>query len=145
MESIIPHHGESIHSLHYDLIYEICSYLDLSGISQFMFTSKNYFNSIRNAPLGQLFLKKVLWRELGLVEDVSGDKNFYKDTDIEGDKSPYQNLSFCLKVYEEKVKYWTPLLHRFFGFRTNGGVDEDRAECSVGNLFVAYHAAYYCS
>lgn len=61
-------------------------------------------------------------RELGLVHDFELEKEYYK---VEKEQSYYSDLKRCLKEYERVYLNgrFKSILHRFYGFRTNGGID----------------------
>ncbi|CDW86045.1 UNKNOWN [Stylonychia lemnae] len=148
------------------IIFHIIDYLELQDAIPLIFTGKHFIQTIRYSEYGQNQLKRMIKRELGIINDFQADKEYFQNirkeidqkqqnnrnqnverNDLSNDRcgkiedklnSFYDDFENCLQVYEQKLKWWSPQYHRIFGFKTSGGVDKMSSRLSVSNLFIPH-------
>ena len=142
---------EGIKSVHDHVLYMIMSYLELRDASALILSNRSFYQTLRKSKEGQIHLKIILWRELGLtnisgtyLEYEAGKQNNLLERQTIA-TSYYSDLEKCLLVYEKKVKHLKSETHRFFGFKSSHGVDQNQREYSVSNVFVPHRDLVYCS
>eukprot|EP00347_Sterkiella_histriomuscorum_P007732 403347767 len=123
----------SFRQVHDYILYEILQFCDVQTVVAFTQTDKHFNQAIKLRNEGKNFIRSLILRELGLIQDFLLEKDAFQNNIVS--ESFYNNLDNCKAVYEKSLKRWNPRISRFFGFRTTGGVDHNDISYSVSNLF----------